>query len=131
MQNKKQIIATDRAPAAIGPYAQAIQAGPFIYTSGQLPLDPDNGQMPAGVTEQTLQSLENVRAILEAAGSSMDRVVKTTVFLQNMEDFAEMNAVYGTFFPEGDAPARSAVEVARLPKDALIEIEAVALAPEV
>lgn len=123
----KKAIATANAPAAIGPYAQGIEAGGLVFTSGQLPLNPATGAMPEGIREQTLQSLSNVRAVLEAAGTSMDRVVKTTVFLKDMAMFADMNGVYATFFSEGMAPARSAVEVARLPKDALVEIEAVAL----
>lgn len=124
---QKTPVHTPDAPAAIGPYAQAVQAGAFVFTSGQLPVDPLSGAMPATVAEQTRQSLMNVQAILTAAGSSLQRVVKTTVFLKDMNTFAEMNAVYAEFFPKGQVPARSAVEVARLPKDALVEIEAVAL----
>ena len=122
----KKIIATNNAPGAIGPYSQAIDCGTFLITSGQLPVDPATGAfVPGGVAEQTRQSLTNVKAILEAAGLTMDNVVKTTVFLQNMGDFAAMNAVYAEFFTEGNYPARSAVEVAKLPKDALVEIEAI------
>lgn len=123
----KKAISTVNAPAAIGPYAQGIDAGSFIFTSGQLPVDPKTGMMPGDIREQARQSLTNVKVVLEAAGSSMDKVVKTTVFLKDMNNFAAMNEVYATFFAEGMAPARSAVEVARLPKDAMLEIEAVAL----
>lgn len=123
----KEIINTPKAPAAIGPYSQAISAGGFVFTSGQLPLCPDTGVFPSeSIEEQTRQSLENVKAVLEAAGSGMDKVIKTTVFLKDMNDFAAMNGVYNTFFAEGNYPARSAVEVAALPKNAKVEIEAVA-----
>lgn len=123
----KQTISTTNAPAAIGPYAQGIDAGGFIFTSGQIPVDPQTGVMPGTIEEQAKQSLTNVKAVLEAAGSSMDKVIKTTVFLKDMNNFAAMNAVYAAFFKEGMVPARSAVEVARLPKDAMLEIEAIAL----
>ena len=122
----KNVIQTDKAPAAIGPYSQAVQAGGVLITSGQLPLDPATGSFPEGIEAQTKQSLTNVKAILEAAGTDMAHVIKTTVFLKDMNDFAAMNGVYATFFGEGGFPARSAVEVARLPKDALVEIEAIA-----
>lgn len=112
--------------AAIGPYAQAVTLNGLIITSGQLPIDPATGAFPEGIQAQTRQSLTNVKAILEAAGSSMDKVVKTTVFLSDMNNFGAMNEVYATFFTEGSYPARSAVEVARLPKDALVEIEVTA-----
>lgn len=119
-------ISTKKAPGAIGPYSQAIQAGDFVYTSGQLGLDPQTGAFPeGGIKEQARQSLNNVKAILEKAGLSMANVVKTTVFLVNMEDFAEMNSVYAEFFTE-PYPARSAVAVKTLPKNALVEIEVVA-----
>ena len=119
-------IATPKAPGAIGPYSQAIRTGGFVYTSGQLPIDPATGTFPeGGIEAQTHQSLTNVQAILEAAGLSMKNVVKTTVFLADMSDFAAMNAVYATFF-EAPFPARSAVAVKTLPKNALIEIEVVA-----
>jgi 2-iminobutanoate/2-iminopropanoate deaminase len=121
----KSIIATEKAPAAIGPYSQAIDCGALVITSGQIPVDPATGLMPEGITAQTRQSLTNVKAILEKAGLTMDNVVKTTVFLQSMGDFAAMNAVYAEFFTEGSYPARSAVEVAALPKGALVEIEAI------
>ena len=123
----KEIIATTNAPGAIGPYSQATKAGSMLFVSGQLALDPATGVMPEDVAAQTRQSLKNVQAVLEAAGSSLDKVLKTTVFLNDMGNFAAMNEVYASFFP-GEAPARSAVEVARLPKDALVEIEALALA---
>ncbi|MBR0463948.1 MAG: RidA family protein [Clostridia bacterium] len=123
----KSVISTKNAPGAIGPYSQGIAVGNLVFTSGQLGLDPATGAFPeGGVAAQARQSLTNVKAVLEAAGSGMDKVVKTVVFLKDMNDFAAMNAVYAEFFPEGGYPARSAVEVARLPKDALVEIEAVA-----
>lgn len=123
----KKAIATKKAPAAIGPYAQGNIVGSMIFASGQIPLDPETGTIvPGGIEEQTKQSLSNIKAILEEAGSSMDKVIKTTVFIKNMDDFGAMNAVYGTFFKEGAYPSRSAVEVARLPKDALVEIEVIA-----
>ena len=122
----KTIVSTEKAPAAIGPYAQAVEKGGLIFTSGQLPIDPATGAFPAGIEAQTAQSLTNVRAILAAAGVSMDDVLKTTVFLSDMNDFAAMNKVYATFFSEGCFPARSAIQAARLPKDALVEIEVIA-----
>ena len=122
----KEIIATTGAPGAIGPYSQATKAGSLVFVSGQLPIDPATGVMPEDVSAQTKQSLTNGKAILEAAGGTMADVVKTTVFLADMNDFAAMNAVYATFFPEGACPARSAVQVARLPKDAKVEIEFIA-----
>ena len=122
----KTIISTAKAPAAIGPYSQATDLGSLVITSGQLPIDPATGAFPEGIQEQTKQSLTNVKAILEAAGLTMDSVVKTTVFLSDMNNFAAMNEVYATFFTEGSYPSRSAVEVARLPKDALVEIEVIA-----
>ena len=121
----KTVIATDKAPAAIGPYSQGIRAGALVFTSGQLPIDPATGAFPDTIEAQTKQSLENCKAILATAGLTMENVVKTTVFLKDMNDFAAMNGVYATFFPM-NAPARSAVEVARLPKDARVEIECVA-----
>ena len=122
----KTIISTSQAPAAIGPYAQAVKANGFVITSGQLPIDPAAGTFPEGIQAQTRQSLTNVKAILEEAGLTMDAVLKTTVFLSDMNNFAAMNEVYATFFTEGSFPARSAVEVARLPNDALVEIEVIA-----
>ena len=121
----KTAVSTDKAPGAIGPYSQAIKAGGLVFLSGQLPLDPASGRFPEGVKEQTRQSLTNAAHILEAAGSGLDKVIKTTVFLADMSDFAAMNEVYATFF-SGAYPARSAVQVARLPKDALVEIECIA-----
>ena len=123
----KTIISTAKSPAAICPYSQATDLGSLVITSGQLPIDPATGAFPEGVQEQTKQSLANVKAILEAAGLTMDSVVKTTVFLSDMNNFGAMNEVYATFFTEGSYPARSAVEVARLPKDALVEIEVIAV----
>ena len=122
----KKEINTERAPAAIGPYAQAVAVDGLVITSGQLPIDPSTGSFPEGIAEQTRQSLTNVKAILAEAGVGMDRVIKTTVFLSDMNNFGVMNEVYATFFGEGGYPARSAVEVARLPKDALVEIEVIA-----
>ena len=119
-------ISTSKAPAAIGPYCQAIQVGQLVYTSGQLPINPETGAFPeGGIKEQTRQSLTNVKAILEEVGLSMNHVVKTTVFMADMNDFAEMNSVYSEFFTE-PYPARSAVAVKTLPKGALVEIEVVA-----
>lgn len=119
-------IHTDNAPAAIGPYSQAVQAGPLLFVSGQLPLDPATGAFAGtDIASQTRQSLRNIRSILESAGYSCADVVKTTVLLADMGDFAAMNAVYGEFFPE-NAPARAAFAVKQLPKGALVEIEAVA-----
>lgn len=122
---EKQIISTTSAPGAIGPYSQAVQIGDLVYTSGQLGLIPETGQLVEGVEAQAAQALRNVSAILEAAGTGLNHVVKTTVFLKDMNDFAKVNEVYGSFFVE-PYPARSAVEVARLPKDGLVEIEVIA-----
>ena len=123
----REIIKTEGAPAAIGPYSQAVRAGGFVFASGQIPLDPATGQfVEGGVREQTEQVLRNIMAVLEAAGTGLDRVVKTTVFLADMDDFAAMNEVYGRYFAE-DPPARATVEAARLPRDARVEIEVVAL----
>ncbi|MBX6359557.1 RidA family protein [Pseudacidobacterium ailaaui] len=127
--SEKQAVSTPQAPAAIGPYSQAVRSGDFLYTSGQVGLDPVSGNVVAGGVEaQTTRAIENLKAVLEAAGTSLNNVVKTTVFLKNMADFAAMNAIYSTYFaPDGVVPpARSTVEVARLPKDALVEIEAIA-----
>jgi 2-iminobutanoate/2-iminopropanoate deaminase len=122
----KKIISTTKAPSAIGPYSQAIQVGKLIYTSGQIPINPATGSfVEGGIKEQTRQSLLNVKAILEEAGLTMCNVVKTTVFMADMNDFADMNAVYAEFFTE-PYPARSAVAVKTLPKGALVEIEVVA-----
>ena len=130
MSNGKKVVKTDAAPGALGPYSQAIVAGGEVYCAGQIPLDPATGQIVSGgVAEQTVQVLKNLRAVLKAAGSDLDRAVKTTVFLKSMDSFVAMNEVYGR--PEyfgAAAPARSTVEVARLPRDVLVEIEVVALA---
>ena len=122
----KTIINTEKAPAAIGPYSQAIKANGLLFIAGQLPVNPADGTMPTAVEEQAKQSLTNVVAILSAAGLTADAVIKTTVFLKNMNDFAAVNAVYAEFFTK-DFPARACVEVARLPKDALVEVEAIAV----
>ena len=122
----KEIISTEKAPKAIGPYSQGVKIGDFIFTSGQLPINPDNGQLIADdVKKATAQSLENVKAILEKAGSSLDKVVKVVVYLKDLEDFAAVNEIYATYFT-GDYPARSCFQVAKLPMDAKVEIEAVA-----
>ena len=129
MSNSKQAISTKAAPAAIGPYSQAVRIGSFLYTSGQVALDPASGALvTGGVTEQTTRVIENLKAVLAASGANLAQVVKTTVFLKNIGDFAAMNEVYGRYFAAEDvvAPARSTVEVARLPKDALVEIEVIA-----
>lgn len=122
----KQVISTDKAPAAIGPYSQAIEVNGMVYTSGIIPVIPSTGEIPSGSEEQARQALTNLSNLLEAAGTSMDRVIKTTVFIKEMNDFGAINEIYQTFF-EGDYPARSCVEVARLPKDVMIEIEAIAV----
>lgn len=124
---EKKIISTENAPGAIGPYSQAVQIGELVYTSGQLPVNPITGLVANDVKEQTKQSLENIKAILEAAGTSLDKVVKTTVFIKDMNDFGQVNEVYAQFFV-APFPARSCVEVARLPKDVKVEIEVIALA---
>ncbi len=122
----KTVIATKNAPSAIGPYSQAIRANGFVFVSGQLPLDPATGAfVPGGIKEQTRQSLSNAKAILAEAGLTMEDVIKTTVFLADIEDFAAMNEVYAEFFAQ-DCPARSAVQVANLPKRAMVEIEVIA-----
>ncbi len=124
---EKQIISTTKAPGAVGPYSQAVKVGNFVFTSGQIPLDPATGELVVGdVKKATERSLENVKAILEEAGTSLDKVIKTTVFVKNMSDFAAVNEVYAKYF-EKDMPARSCVQVV-LPKDALVEIEVIALA---
>lgn len=122
----KKIIKTDKAPGAVGPYSQAVVSGGFVFTSGQLPMDPETGKfVEGGVKEEARQCLENVRAILEAAGTSLDKVVKATVFLTDIKDFAAVNEVYASFFREGP-PARSAFQVAALPLGARVEIEMIA-----
>ena len=124
----REVIATPNAPQAIGPYSQAIRANGFIFTSGQIPINPATQQIVAGgVAEQTRQVIANLEAILKAAGSGLNLVVRTSVYLKDMNDFAAMNAVYQELFPQ-PAPARSTVEVARLPKDVRVEIDVIALA---
>jgi 2-iminobutanoate/2-iminopropanoate deaminase len=122
----KKAISTPKAPAAIGPYSQAIEVNGMVYTSGVIPVNPENGSIPEGSKAQAAQALTNLSNLLEAAGTSMDNVVKTTVFIKEMDDFGTINEVYAGFFT-GTFPARSCVEVARLPKDVLLEIEAVAI----
>lgn len=121
----KQVISTTQAPGAIGPYSQAVQIGNLLFASGQLGLIPETGQLAEGVEAQTAQALNNVKAILSEAGLGLEHVVKTTVFLADMNDFAKVNEIYGGFFSQ-PYPARSAVQVARLPKDGLVEIEVIA-----
>lgn len=123
---KKEVVFTDKAPKAIGPYSQAQKIGNLVFTSGQIPLNPETGELVTEIKSATKQSLENVKAILEAAGTSLDNVVKTVVYIKDMNDFTLVNEVYATYFTE-NPPARSCVEVARLPKDALVEIEAIAI----
>jgi len=122
----RKIINTKKAPAAIGPYNQGIVAGGFLFTSGQLPIHPVTGQVPTSIEEQTVQVLDNLKAIIEAAGSSMDKIVKCTVYLQNFSDFEVMNIIYATYFTK-NAPARATVEVSKMAKNALVEIDAVAI----
>jgi len=127
--HEKHVVATDKAPKAIGPYSAGIKAGHFVYTAGQIGLEPESGVMvTGGIEAETRRALKNLQGILEEAGSSLDQVVKTTVFLMDMNDFAVMNSIYAEFFT-GICPARSAVQVAGLPKGAKIEIEAVAIVP--
>lgn len=122
----KKEIRTEKAPGAIGPYSQAVEAGGMIYTSGMIPINPETGELVTGsVEQQAKQAISNLKNLLEAAGSSMDKVVKTVVFISDMEDFAKINKVYGEYFAQ-PYPARSCVQVARLPKDVAIEIEAIA-----
>lgn len=121
----KQVVSTSTAPAAIGPYSQAILANGFLFLSGQIPIAPETGNVPDGIEAQTQQVLKNMSAILANVGISTTHVVKTTIFLKNMDDFATVNAIYASYFP-ADPPARSTVQVAKLPKDVLIEIEAIA-----
>ena len=122
---KKESLNVNGAPAAVGPYSHAVKANGFIYVSGQLGLNPATGTLADGVEAQTRQSLENIKTILEGCGSDLRHVIKTGIFLDNMDDFAAVNAIYGEYFTE-DLPARSCVEVARLPKDGLVEIEVIA-----
>jgi len=126
---ERQVIHSDHAPKAIGPYSLAIRVGDFVFCSGQLGLDPNTGNLVSGGVEaETRRALENLAAVLQAAGTSLERVVKTTVFLLDMNDFARMNAVYAEFFP-ANPPARSTIQVARLPRDGRVEIEAIAVLP--
>ena len=126
---QREIISTDKAPAAVGPYSQAVRVGDFVFTAGQIPLDPATGQfVEGGIEAQTWQALTNVSAVLEAAGTSLVNVVKTTVFLADMGEFKAMNGVFAGFFP-GAPPARSAIQAAALPLGARIEIEAIAVVP--
>ncbi len=128
-QFKKTQVSTDKAPAAIGPYSQAVIAGPFIFTSGQIPIDPKTGALVGSTAaEQAKQVFENLKAVLAEAGSDLSKVVKATVFLKDMNDFGSVNEVYAANFGEGILPARSAVQVAKLPKDVAVEIELIALA---
>lgn len=122
----KTVIATDKSPAAIGPYSQAIEVGGMIYTSGVIGVDPKTGEAGVTIEEQTRQVFENLRGLLADAGSSLEQAVKTTVFIKNMDDFGKVNDIYASYFT-GDFPARSCVEVARLPKNLLIEVEVIAL----
>ena len=127
MRPVKEIVATERAPRAIGPYSQAVRAGNLLFCSGQIPIDPATGEfVSGGVAEQTEQVMRNLSAVLEAAGADLNQVVKTTVFLAEMDDFTVMNEVYGRFFG-GNPPARATVQAARLPRDAKVEIEAMAV----
>lgn len=123
----REVISTGKAPRAIGPYSQAIRANGFVFVSGQVAFDPATGFIvEGGVTNQTARVMENLKAVLETAGSSLDKVVKTTVYLKSMEDFGKMNEIYGRFFTK-DPPARSTIEVARLPRDVRVEIDVIAL----
>ena len=122
---KREVINTKNAPGAIGPYSQGIIVGDFVYTSGQLPINPVTGVLETDIKVATKQSMENVKAILEEAGTSLENVVKTSIFLKDLNDFAAVNEVYGTYFTE-NPPARSCVQVAKLPKDAVLEIEVIA-----
>lgn len=123
---EKKIISTEKAPAAIGPYSQAVEVNGVVYTSGVIPVVPETGEIPQGAAAQAKQALTNLRALLEASGCTMDQVIKTTVFIKNMDDFGLINEIYASFFT-GKYPARSCVEVARLPKDVQLEIEAIAV----
>lgn len=124
--SEKKVIQTNSAPQAIGPYSQAIQVGSMIYTSGQIPLNKEGELVPGGIKEQTTQVIQNLQAVLEAAGCTLDDIIKTTVFIKDMNEFAQLNETYGEFFSQSK-PARSTVEVARLPKDVKVEIECIAL----
>lgn len=133
IEDRKQAISSPAAPAAIGPYSQGVRVGKTLYTSGQIPIDPTTGNLVVGgICEQTTRVLENLKAVLSASSLDLAHVVKTTVFLKNLADFAAMNAIYASYFaPDGViAPARSTVQVAALPKDSLVEIECIAVYPE-
>lgn len=123
----KQIVVTSNAPAPIGPYNQAVRSGHLLYTSGQIPIDPATGTLvPGGIREQTIQVIENLKAVLEEAGCTLSDVIKTTVFLADMAEFSEFNVIYAEYFGEDNAPARSTIQVAALPKNSRIEIELIA-----
>ena len=123
---ERSVVVPPKAPKAVGPYSQGITVGDLVFTSGQLPLNPDTNEMPQGIEAQAKQSLDNVKAVVEAAGSDMSKVVKVTIFLKDLNDFGKVNEIYGTYFTK-NYPARSCVQVARIPRDALIEVEAVAV----
>ena len=123
---KKEIISTKKATSAIGPYSQGMIVGDYIFTSGQIPLNPENGQLVTEISKATVQVMANLSAVLEAAGSSLEKVIKTTIFLQDLNDFEKVNEIYGDYFKD-NLPARSCVQVAKLPKGATIEIEAIAI----
>ncbi|MCC8138225.1 MAG: RidA family protein [Clostridiales bacterium] len=125
----KKAISTDKAPAAIGPYSQAIETNGMVFTSGVIPVDPATGGIPEGVEAQAEQAFSNMAALLQASGTNMEQVIKTTVFIKEMNDFGKINEIYANYFT-GVFPARSCVEVARLPKDVLLEVEAIAVKPE-
>ncbi|NBI05988.1 RidA family protein [Senegalia massiliensis] len=122
---ERTVVSTKKAPGAIGPYSQAIKVGEFVFTSGQLPMDPESGELINDIKKATARSLDSVKAILEEAGSSMENIIKTTIFVKDLDDFAAVNEVYGTYFGD-EPPARSCVQVAKIPKDAKVEIEAIA-----
>jgi len=122
----KRIIKTDKASLPVGPYNQAVSIGNLIYTAGQIPLDPAGNMVSGGIKEQTQQVLENVKTVIEAGGSTLDKVIKATVFLKDLNDFAGMNEIYSQYFKNANAPARTTIQVSRIPKDSLVEIEVVA-----
>lgn len=122
----KEIILTKKAPSAIGPYSQGMIVGDLVFTSGQIPLNPENGELVTEISKATVQVMANLSAVLEAAGSSLEKVIKTTIFLQDLNDFEKVNEIYGDYFKD-NLPARSCVQVAKLPKGAIIEIEAIAI----
>jgi len=126
---KKHIVHTEKAPAAVGPYSQAVRVGRLVFTAGQVGIDPTTGQLVEGLEAQTRQALQNIAAVLEAAGTNLQHVVKTTIYLTDLDAFAKVNAIYGEFFGE-EPPARTTVQVAALPLGALIEVEAIAVLPE-